>query len=93
MKRRQDRRDRHSRWKDRVDRLVAEAGVPEPERAAYVGFCAQLYAQARRAGPLAARQVWPAVERLWLDRGLDRRKLRALAGLVLSAAAGRGMEV
>jgi len=93
MKRRQDRRDRDSRWKDRVERLVDEAGVPEAERVAYAGFCVQLCAEARRAGPLAARQVSAAVERLWLGRGLDLRKLRALAGLVLSAAARPGMEV
>lgn len=73
--------------------MVAEVGVAKPERDAYTGFCAQLYAEARRAGPLAARQVNASVERLWLGRGLDLRKLRALAGLVLSAAAGPGMEV
>jgi len=93
MKRRQDRRDRHSRLKDRVERLVAEADVPGPERAAYAGFCAQLYAEARRAGPPAARQVNASVEQLWLGRGLDLRKLRALAGLVLSVAVRPGMEV
>jgi hypothetical protein len=93
MKRRQDNRDRHDRWKEKVERLVAEADVPEPERVAYAGFCTQLHAEGRRAGPLAARQVDASVERLWLGRGLDLRKLRALAGLVLSAAARRGMEV
>lgn|GEM_PF-5896996 len=93
MKRRQDDPDRHNRWKDRVERLVAEAGVPAAERAGYAGFCAQLYALTRRAGSVAAWRVRSDLEQSWLSRGLDLGKLRALGELVLSSAFGPGMEV
>lgn len=86
----QGRRSSHSEF---IDRLVAEAGVPDAERAGYAGFCAQLYALTRRAGPVAAWRVRSDLEQSWLSRGLDLGKLRALAGLVLSAEFGLGMEV
>lgn len=92
MKRREGGQGWFSRQAEVIGRLVDEAGVPEAERVAYALFCSQLYVETRRAGVSAARQVRAAVMWVWMARGLDYRKLRTLAGRVMSAATWQEME-